>query len=154
MTGSLRRVRPAAAALLLLLTLACRAERVTNDEHTDGPPLPEPSLGQPVSGDAEADRAHLARLEARAKALASETGCTTAGSCAAAPVGAKACGGPRYYLPYCPLGTDVAALNATLADIERFERSFNERYGIGSTCDFVVPPALELSAGACRAAAP
>ena len=155
----LLRARPAAvaAALLLSLALGCRAERVT-DARDGGPavgqPSPAPALGQPLSGDLEADGAHLRRLEEHARALAVTTGCGSAGACAAAPVGAKACGGPRYHLPYCPVATDVAALNATLADIVRFERALNERYGIGSDCAFVGAPALELAGGACRAAAP
>ena len=144
-------------SLLLPSLAACRAERVT-DARDGGPsfgqPGPDVRLGQPLSGDQSADRAHLARLEERAKAIATTTGCATASACAAAPVGAKACGGPRYYLPYCPLGTDVGALTATLADIERFERAFNERYGLASTCEFVMPPTLELAAGACRAVVP
>jgi hypothetical protein len=68
-----------------------------------------------------------------------------------APVGAKACGGPRYYVAYCRTSTDVDALRARLAALERFERDFNARYGIASTCDFVMEPTPELSGGSCRA---
>ena len=135
------------AVSLLGLALACRTERIGA---TDGPPLPGDSRVV-VSGDQTADRATLARLENEAKALARTDGCR-AGECAAAPVGAKACGGPRYYLPYCRLTTDVPALNRKLEEIRAFERAFNERYGIVSTCEFAVPPEVAPVDGVCRAA--
>ena len=103
-----------------------------------------------VTGDQAADRATLLRLEAAARALAHTEGCTAA-SCAAQPIGAKACGGPRYYVPYCRLTTDVPALERAAAEVERFERSFNERYGVASTCEFAVPPGLTVVSGACTA---
>lgn len=152
---ALRRTRPAALLLLLALSVACRTERVVGDPPPEDATGLAPRLGQPLSGDLEADRAHLRRLEARAGALAGATGCALAATaCTAAPVGAKACGGPRYHLPFCPLGTDLPALNATLADIERFERALNERYGLGSDCAYESPPLVGLVGGACRVTGP
>ena len=145
-------------ASALLAAVACRVEPVTadggpeGDAPGDGTQPPASQTPVALTGDQAADRAQLARLEEEAKRLARTDGCRTAGDCAAAPVGAKACGGPRYYLPYCRLSTDSAALYRKLGEIERFERAFNERYDVASTCEFVVPPDLQVVAGACRAA--
>lgn len=128
---------------LLLASVACRVEPV---EPGGGAPAPR------LTGNRQADESSLQRLEREARDLARTEGCSAVEQCRTLPVGAKACGGPRYHLPYCPLSTDVDALERKLAQLERFERSFNERYGIVSTCDLAMPPRLELSGGACRVA--
>ncbi|HEY0972658.1 MAG TPA: hypothetical protein VGE02_16940 [Gemmatimonadales bacterium] len=134
----------------LLLLGACRAEPVD--------PSGNPRSGNPraarLTGDQEADRATLQRLDGEAADIARTDGCSSAAECRSAPVGVRACGGPRHYLPYCPATTDEAALNRKLAEIEEFERAFNERYRIVSTCEYRMPPQLELSGGACRAVTP
>jgi hypothetical protein len=142
--------RLAALSTVLLLAAACGSERVTNRD-----PVGDPSLrpAPPLTGSMEADRAELARLEEAARELARTEGCDSGASCATAPVGAKACGGPRYYLTYCRLSTDEARLRLQLDEVERFERAFNARYGIASTCDFVSAPPVEAVGGSCRAAA-
>lgn len=100
----------------------------------------------------EEDRAALQRLEQEARALANTTGCSTASECRTAPVGSKACGGPRTYLVYCAATTDSVALFRKLDELKRAEDDFNRRYGVVSTCDFVLPPAVTLSGGECQAA--
>jgi hypothetical protein len=143
------RLRRLTAALLLPLALACGSEQLTLGD--TGDPTTSDPRSAVVTGDLAADRATLARLEAEVRTIARTEGCR-AGECAAQPVGAKACGGPRYYVPYCRLTTDVARLERHAAAIERFERLFNERYGIVSTCEFVMPPELAVVGGACAAA--
>jgi len=144
---SLRYLRGLAAALLLApLAAAC------GGADTVQPEAPGPIGGLQrveLSGDQAADRAQLARLDERVRALARTEGCAD-GACDAIAVGAKACGGPRYYVAYCRTTTDVPALEATVAEIERFERLFNERYGIVSTCDYALRPEVGVSGGACR----
>ena len=143
------RLRRSIAALLLPLLAACGGSVEPADDAAllGGLRRVEPS------GDETADRAQLARLEERVRALARTDGCA-AGACDAIAVGAKACGGPRYYVAYCRTTTDVAALEATVAEIARFERLFNERYGIVTTCDFVMRPDVGASGGSCRLATP
>ncbi len=131
----------------LLLLGACRAEPVD----PDGTPRGSAPAAR-LTGNQETDRATLQRLEKEASELARTEGCSSAGACRSIAVGAKACGGPRYYLPYCPVSTDEAALRAQLERLAAFERSYNERYGIASTCEMAMPPQLELSGGACVAA--
>jgi hypothetical protein len=103
----------------------------------------------PEATEAE-DQAELARLEAEARALASPDGCAQPGDCRSAPVGAKACGGPRGYVVYCAATTDTVALFRKLEQHRRAEAAFNEKYGKFSTCDFASPPQTELAGGTCR----
>jgi hypothetical protein len=130
-----------------LVTLACASQN-------DGPLTSDP--GQNQTGQTVMDpEAHMdptiRRLEQEAMALAKTDGCTIADQCRMAPIGSRACGGPRYYLPYCRLTTDSAALFAKLEEIKRAEEEYNRRNQIGSTCEYRLPPAVELAGGACRA---
>ncbi len=99
-----------------------------------------------------ANQATVQQLEAEARALAKAEGCASGGQCKAAPVGVKPCGGPRYYLPYCPLTTDERALWAKLEELKRAEEAHNQQTGAISTCEFVTEPPLEVVGGVCRAA--
>ncbi len=99
-------------------------------------------------------RARVDSLEARARALANTSGCATLDQCAAAPMGAKPCGGPRTYLAYCRTTTDSVALFGTLQALETAERAYNEASGMASDCAMVMPPGLVLEGGACAARGP
>lgn len=105
------------------------------------------------AGSQEADWAAIVRLEDEAKVLAKTSGCSAVSQCRAAPVGNRACGGPRYYIPYCALTTDSVALFGKLDAVARAEDAYNRKYGIVSTCEFRMPPSLALSGGECRAVA-
>jgi hypothetical protein len=103
------------------------------------------------TGDQKSDWAQIGALENEAKALVKTDGCSSTGECRTAPVGSKACGGPRYYLVYCSRTTDSAALFKKLDAIAAAEREFNSRYQIVSTCEFRTPPMVALSGGSCQA---
>jgi hypothetical protein len=103
------------------------------------------------SGDQKADWAQIVALEDRAKALVKADGCSSAGDCRTAPVGSRACGGPRYYLVYCSKTTDSVALFQKLDAVASAERAYNEHYQIASTCEFRMPPTVALSGGSCKA---
>jgi hypothetical protein len=103
------------------------------------------------SGDQKADWAQIVALEDQAKALVKADGCNSAGDCRTAPVGSRACGGPRYYLVYCSKTTDSVALFQKLDAVANAERAYNEHYQIGSTCEFRMPPTVALSGGFCKA---
>lgn len=115
-----------------------------------GDSTPPPASAQP--GSQEADWAAILRLEDQAKAIAKTAGCSTASQCRAAPVGNRACGGPRYYLAYCSTSTDSAALFRKLDEVVAAEDAYNRKYQLASTCEFRMPPPLALSGGECRAA--
>lgn len=91
-------------------------------------------------------------LENQAKALAKADGCGSAAQCRTAPVGSRACGGPRYYIVYCAQSTDSAALFRKLDAIAAAEREFNTRYNVMSTCEFRMPPTVTFSGGSCQQA--
>jgi len=103
------------------------------------------------TGDQKADWAQIIALEDQAKALVKADGCSSAAQCRTAPVGARACGGPRYYLVYCSRTTDSAALFQKLDAVANAEREYNQRYQIASTCEFRMPPTVALSGGSCQA---
>lgn len=127
-----------ARALILVTTLACM---------------------QPAAGSAprdsvnsqESEWAAIVALEDQAKAIAQTTGCSTDSQCRAAPVGNRACGGPRYYIAYCAASTDSVALFRKLDEVKAAEDAFNRKYGLASTCEFRMPPAVGVTAGVCSA---
>ena len=127
---------------LALVTLACGAS---------GPATTGVSTNDRIPSADRVDQGTLARLEAEAKALAKTEGCARGEQCNAAPVGAKACGGPRYYLPYCPLTTDGRALVAKLDELRKAEERYNRENGVVSTCELAAKPPLESVNGVCRA---
>jgi hypothetical protein len=106
------------------------------------------------SGNEATDRATLERMKQQTRALARTGGCAAAGDCAAQPLGVRACGGPSEYVVHCPRTTDVAALRSAAAAVEQAERAFNARYGLVSTCEVIMPPALGLVDGQCRDVTP
>jgi hypothetical protein len=105
-----------------------------------------------LTGDQKADWAQIVALENQAKAMLKTEGCSSAAQCRTAPVGSRACGGPRYYLVYCAQTTDSAALFRKLDAVAAAEREFNQRYNVMSTCEFRMPPNVALVAGSCQQA--
>jgi hypothetical protein len=109
----------------------------------------QPGTGS-STGDQQQDWAAIEALEDEARDLARATGCPSADQCRAAPVGNRACGGPRYYFVYCATTTDSSALYARLDEIVRAEDEYNRRYEMVSTCEFRMPPDIAFSGGECR----
>jgi hypothetical protein len=99
------------------------------------------------------DRADVDRLEQEARAIARTDGCNASSQCRTAPVGAKACGGPRTYVVYCAATTDSVALFRKLAELEAAERRYNATSGLASDCSLQLPPGVVATGGSCRAAA-
>jgi hypothetical protein len=104
-----------------------------------------------LTGDQKADWAQIVALENEAKALVKTDGCSSAGECRTAPVGSKACGGPRYYLVYCSRTTDSVPLFRKINAVAAAEREYNARYQIVSTCEFRLPPKVALAGASCQA---
>ena len=97
----------------------------------------------------EVDSVRIARLEREARALAKTDGCARSEQCRTAPVGHRACGGPRTYLAYCARTTDSTALFAKLGELARAEEAAQRREGVVSTCLMRLPPTVSLGAGRC-----
>ena len=164
-----------AAGVLVLLGASCStpksaAERPVSAADSTigqgpvvrGNPAPDENaplagVGQEVvpgsgTGDSGGDRAQLARLEREARAIAKATGCSSVSACRTAPVGAKACGGPRSYIVYCAASTDTVALFRKLRELETAEKAYNKKSGMMSTCEFRLPPRTALSGERCTEA--
>jgi len=147
-------IRLGTALIMTYALVACAAPAPDDPLSSKLPPAS--NTGEPVpliSTDTAVDPT-VRRLEREAIALARAGGCTSAEQCRSAPVGSRPCGGPRYYVPYCPLTTDTTALFAKLREVVRAEEDYNRRTGLASTCEFRTPPDLEVSGGLCRARAP
>ncbi|MEP6731037.1 MAG: hypothetical protein ABJE10_10390 [bacterium] len=104
------------------------------------------------SSDTAAARKQIAQLEADARALVKTSGCTSAGQCRSAPLGEKACGGPRTYLVYCAATTDSSALLRKLSELSTAEKNYNKNAGMMSTCEFREPPHVAAVGGSCSEA--
>jgi hypothetical protein len=158
-------MRPTTAVLLCLLAACAHkpdpqagAGQAAADGSAGGapavPPAAAPGPTDVNTGDASVqDTGRLARLEARARAIAPSGGCTQAAQCRAAPVGNRPCGGPRTYVAYCAATTDSASLYARLDELKRAETAYNQAAGIMSTCEYREPPAVTLRGGRCVAQA-
>jgi hypothetical protein len=133
--------RVRACAAILLLAACARQEE---------PPVPD----QTPSENRGVDLALVQELEQRARALAKTEGCDRADQCATAPVGAKACGGPRTHIVYCRATTDEAALLRALDELKRAEEEYNRAEGIVSNCMLEMPPQVRLEGRVCMAATP
>jgi hypothetical protein len=131
--------------LAVALTLTACAQGTTGRPDTPG------SGNVIFTGDRDKDWAQIVALEDQAKALVKADGCTSVDQCRTAPVGSRACGGPRYYLVYCSRTTDSAGLYRKLDAIAQAEREFNTRYQIASTCEYRMPPTVALIGGSCQA---
>ncbi len=99
----------------------------------------------------QSDWAAVLKLEEQAKGIAKTTGCSTSGECRSAPVGSRGCGGPRYYVPWCAKSTDSAALYTKLDEVAKAEQAYNKKYNVVSTCEYRLPPRVEVAGGACTA---
>lgn len=133
-----------------LVGAACtaRAPEGTSTGDTSAASANTTPVSNPTSP--EPDTLRIARLEREARALASVKGCDRASDCRTAPVGAKACGGPRSYIVYCAATTDTVKLFAKLRELERVETAWNAKAGIISNCIFHPAPSVALVAGSCR----
>lgn len=141
-------LRAAILAVGVLIFAAC-------SQQTAGAPSgPSGSDKVVFTGDQKADWAQIVALENQAKALVQTDGCSSAFDCRTAPVGSRACGGPRYYLIYCARTTDSVALFQKLNAVAAAEREYNSRYQLVSTCEFRTPPKLGLSGTSCQATTP
>jgi hypothetical protein len=100
---------------------------------------------------APTDTVRLARLEREARALAMTGGCATASTCRTAPLGLRACGGPRAYIAYCAATTDSIALFRKLDELKAADSAYNEATGMMSTCEMRLPSRVTLEGGRCAA---
>jgi len=140
-----------ALRLFPFLALALTAQACSSANQTPSDPNSDKIV---FTGDQKSDWDQITTLENQAKALVKTDGCSSGTDCRTAPVGSRACGGPRYYLVYCAKTTDSAALFHKLDAIAAAEREYNQRYQIASTCEFRMPPTVALVGTSCQASSP
>ena len=126
------------------LSAACSSPQSARAGDTAGEPL----------RDTLTARARIAQLETDARALVKMNGCSASGGCRTAPVGSRACGGPRTYLVYCAATTDSVALFRKLDELSAAERKYNASSGMASTCEMRMPPNVTAQGGSCREGTP
>lgn len=136
-------------AALLAGLAACSQRAATPPDSGAGTNPPGANAGVPASQ--QGDWAAIEKIEAEAKTIAKTGGCTASGDCRSAPVGSRACGGPRYYLPYCSRTTDSVALFRKLDEVAKAEQAYNKKYNLASTCEFRMPPTVNAVGGSCVA---
>jgi hypothetical protein len=115
-----------------------------------GPARPERGTG----GSGRCDQTTIQSLESQARSLAVAEGCTEVSQCKTAPVGVRACGGPRDYLVYCSVTTNEDALLRELERLQKSEAQYNEQCGVMSICIFTAEPQVDLVNGVCQKAEP
>jgi hypothetical protein len=142
-------------ASVIFSIIGCTRTTVPSDGSSDAaPPVSDGAKSGGTGGAAtpqDADWKAIEKLEAEAKLVAHVEGCAASGDCRTAPVGSRACGGPRYYLPYCAKSTDSVALFKKLDEVANAERAWNKKYQMASTCEMRMPPLVESVGGSCAA---
>lgn len=142
----------ATGILIVAVLIASACVQPPTNGAGDGDSAPPLTGVQP--GSQEADWAAIVRLEDQAKAIAKTSGCASVSACRTAPVGNRACGGPRYYIAYCSTSTDSVALFRKLDEVAAAENAYNRKYQLASTCEFRMPAPLTLTSGECRMVQP
>jgi hypothetical protein len=135
-------------ALLGMLLLP--AVGLAGEDKGKGPGHKEEGTGG--SGRCEQQSMTIQSLESQARALAVAEGCSEVSQCKSAPVGVRACGGPRDYLVYCSVTTDEDALLRELDRLQQTEAQYNEQCGVMSICIFTAEPQVDLVNGVCQKA--
>jgi hypothetical protein len=128
------------------------AEKTPPDSSPASPPAqtaPPSQAGNGLTPEQQTEWNAIEALEAEAKTIAKIEGCVTSAECRTAPVGSRACGGPRYYIPWCSATSDSAALYAKLAQVAKAEQAYNTKHSLASTCEMRMSPEVVSSGGTC-----
>lgn len=83
------------------------------------------------------DTVKLLEKQTRVEEFAKSVACTDESEWDFAPIGVKACGGPKGYIAYNTT-IDTVTFFRYLEDYNSFEEIYNEKWNITSTCE--VPP--------------
>ncbi len=144
----------ATAAATVFAVVACSTQGRVPADDTGSKSASGSQSGAPPSAspDSASAQSKIAQLEADARTLAKATGCNSTSGCRTAPVGERACGGPRDYIVYCAATTDSMALFRKLDELKATEVAFNKSSNAMSTCEFRMPPKTASIGGRCRAA--
>lgn len=81
------------------------------------------------------------QLQLRLERLTENKECQQDNQCKVIGVGARPCGGPEQYLLYSTLHTDEKMLSYTNERYQKLKKQQNEKLGLISTCQMLMPPA-------------
>jgi thiamine biosynthesis lipoprotein ApbE len=124
---------PILAVCTALFMASCSSTKNTNTN------LPKDIAERPADENSQKyDQAQLDKLKASIESEASKEKCTDANEWTFAPMGAKACGGPQFYIAY-PKNKEATILNKINDYTERV-KAFNQKYQITSDCMMINPP--------------
>jgi hypothetical protein len=102
----------------------------------------------------ETEQARVTALKTAARALVKCEGCQQTAQCKVLPMGSRPCGGPSEFLVYCARSTAEKKLKQAARAATDAEKALNAKSETMSTCSVLSPPVVQLSGGACKAAAP
>jgi len=126
--------------LVILLFLGCASCAM------GGAPVPAGTSGQGQAPAAAAKAGTLAEI----RKLIGNAACTDASQCHTLPVGARACGGPEYYLAWSSANTAGDELRALGERYKAERQAGNAASGRISDCRYAIDPGAVCSAGACQ----
>ncbi len=125
-------------ALALFATLTVVSCNTTKNVNTN---LPKDISERPADESSQKyDQAQLDKLKTEIEAEIGKEKCTeaTVGDWKPAAMGAKACGGPKYYIAY-PTKLEASIL-PKIENYNNKEKEFNQKYNISSDCSFIGEP--------------
>ncbi len=125
-------------SLLVLLLTGCAAVPENKD-----------SLTTQLDGPLAQLQLDTRQLQLRLERLTEDKTCQQDNQCQVIGVGARPCGGPDQYLIYSTLNTDEKMLSYTNERYQKLKKQQNEKLGLMSTCQMLMPPVSACVAQKC-----
>jgi hypothetical protein len=89
------------------------------------------------------------QLQLRLERLTENKHCEDDQQCKVIGIGARPCGGPEQYLLYSSLHTDEKMLSYTNERFQKLKKQQNDKLGLVSTCQMLLPPSTACVANKC-----
>ena len=95
-------------------------------------------------------RTELDDLNIQIQTLIEDLSCNADDDCYTIAYGSKACGGPKTYLIYSSLATDVENLESLVEEYNQLEGEYNAEEDVISTCEIAMEPEISCTDGTCQ----
>ena len=103
------------------------------------------------SNDMNRDWADINKVFSEIKTVAAiDISCFQDSDCTTLAYGSRACGGPQGNVITSKFNPKLTALEALVETSIQKQRDFNQRYQIGSSCDFEMPPVIACVKNTCQ----
>jgi hypothetical protein len=103
-------------------------------------PTHKDSLATQLDGPLAQLQLDTRQLQLRLERLTENKQCDNDNQCKVIGVGSRPCGGPEQYLLYSTLHTDEKMLSYTNERYQKLKKQQNEKLGLMSTCQMLMPP--------------